>query len=99
MFAQRVRGNGEGEGAATPGDRATERTHANQGWGGGLGPGGHSEGPQEARGDRWAGQRHAHTSGQRGPDQVRPPQNQERQGLEEPGRARRVSGCRTAGGT
>lgn len=46
--------------------------------------GGHSEGPQEARGDRWAGRRHAHTSGQLGAErEVRAPQNQERWGPEE----------------
>ena len=57
--------------------------------GDGLGPGGRSEGPQEARGDRWAGRRYTHTSGQLGTEQeVRPPQNQERQEPEEPGRAR-----------
>lgn len=39
MFAQRVGGNGEGEGAAMPGESPTP-TRAGQGWGGGLAPGG-----------------------------------------------------------
>ena len=65
--------------------------------GGGLGPGGRSEGPQEAREDRWAGRRYAHSSGQLGTEQeVRPAQNQERQELEELGRAARPQGGPTS---
>lgn len=60
MFAQHIRGNGAGEGGDHAGGKPSLGTGLLNpcapmaaGWQNGRGPGGHSMGPQEARGDRW----------------------------------------------
>lgn len=60
MFAQHIRGNGVGEGGDHAGGKPSLGTGllnacapTAAGWQTGRGPGGHSMGPQEARGDKW----------------------------------------------